>query len=243
MKRINWKLIFKIIITIATAILGMLNSQEKLPYNENWRASREDHWTGRIERWNVRLRLVTNVLLLLAAIVAILSCSRILWKAVLQQSRFKNRPEIMQSQPATVGFAFGWWIKGLLLLQRGRIGQQNGSGTIGFMETICWKKVSFLDLLQIFHTYFLVSSGWMLIFAHKIVSYNTFYSILIGCWVMRFFIFTTRFWIGTPRHCWLWMAIILRFGTILCGCIAASGLGCRYMPVWLMWCFAAFLWK
>ncbi|MFR5271220.1 MAG: smalltalk protein [Hoylesella buccalis] len=35
MKRINWKLIFKIIITIATAILGMLNSQDKLPYNEN----------------------------------------------------------------------------------------------------------------------------------------------------------------------------------------------------------------
>ena len=92
MKRINWKLIFKIIITIATAILGMLNSQDKLPYNENWRASREDRWTGRIEQWNVRLRLVTNVLLLLAAIVAILSCSRILWRAVLQQSRFKNQP-------------------------------------------------------------------------------------------------------------------------------------------------------
>ena len=126
MKRINWKLIFKIIITIATAILGMLNSQDKLPYNENWRASREDHWTGRIEQWNVRLRLVTNVLLLLAAIVAILSCSRILWRAVLQQSRFKNRPEIMQSQPATVGFAFGWCIKGLLLLQRGRIGALHG---------------------------------------------------------------------------------------------------------------------
>lgn len=35
MKRINWKLIFKIIITIATGILGMLNSQDKLPYNEN----------------------------------------------------------------------------------------------------------------------------------------------------------------------------------------------------------------
>ncbi|WP_245543450.1 smalltalk protein [Hoylesella buccalis] len=35
MKRINWKLIFKIIITIATAILGMLNSQDKLTYNEN----------------------------------------------------------------------------------------------------------------------------------------------------------------------------------------------------------------
>ncbi|WP_231385796.1 MULTISPECIES: DUF6486 family protein [Prevotellaceae] len=37
MKRINWKLIFKLIITIATAtaILGMLNSQDKLPYNEN----------------------------------------------------------------------------------------------------------------------------------------------------------------------------------------------------------------
>ena len=119
MKRINWKLIFKLIITIATAILGMLNSQEKLPYNENWRASREDHWTGRIEQWNVRLRLVTNVLLLLAAIVAILSCSRILWRVVLQQSKFKHRPEIMQSQPATVGFAFGWCINDLLVLQRG----------------------------------------------------------------------------------------------------------------------------
>ncbi|UEA62441.1 smalltalk protein [Hoylesella buccalis] len=35
MKRINWKLIFKLIITIATAILGMLTSQDKLPYNEN----------------------------------------------------------------------------------------------------------------------------------------------------------------------------------------------------------------
>ncbi len=35
MKRINWKLIFKLIITIATAILGMLNSQDKQPYNEN----------------------------------------------------------------------------------------------------------------------------------------------------------------------------------------------------------------
>lgn len=35
MKRINWKLLFKIIITVATAVLGMLNSQDKLPYNEN----------------------------------------------------------------------------------------------------------------------------------------------------------------------------------------------------------------
>lgn len=206
MKRINWKLIFKIIITIATAILGMLNSQDKLTYNENWRASREDHWTGRIEQWNVRLRLVTNVLLLLAAIVAILSCSRILWRTVLQQSRFKNRPEIMQSQPATVGFAFGWCIKGLLLLQRGKSDHRMGVTQSVWWKLIVGKKVSFLDLLQIFHTFFLVSYGWMLIFAHKIVSYNTFHSILIGWWVMRFFIFTTRFWIGTPRHCWLWMA-------------------------------------
>lgn len=140
MKRINWKLIFKIIITIATAILGMLNSQDKLTYNENWRASREDRWTGRIEQWNVRLRLVTNVLLLLAAIVAILSCSRILWRAVLQQSRFKISPEIMQSQPATVGFAFDWCIKGLLLYREGESGHCMGSGTIGLVKTNFWKK-------------------------------------------------------------------------------------------------------
>lgn len=133
MKRINWKLIFKIIITIATAILGMLNSQDKLPYNENWRASREDRWTGRIEQWNVRLRLVTNVLLLLAAIVAILSCSRILWRAVLQQSKFKISPEIMQSQPATVGFAFGWCIIDLLLLQRGESGHK-----MGVAQSVWW---------------------------------------------------------------------------------------------------------
>ena len=79
MKRINWKLLFKIIITVATAVLGMLNSQDKPSCGESRRASREEvSWTGRVERWNVRLRLVTNVLLLLAAIVAILSCSRIL---------------------------------------------------------------------------------------------------------------------------------------------------------------------
>lgn len=141
MKRINWKLIFKIIITIATAILGMLNSQDKLPYNENWRASREDRWTGRIEQWNVRLRLVTNVLLLLAAIVAILSCSRILWRVVLQQSRFKNRPEIMQSQPATVGFAFGWCIKDLLLLQRGWIGALHGEWHNRFGENYLLRRI------------------------------------------------------------------------------------------------------
>lgn len=206
MKRINWKLIFKIIITIATAILGMLNSQDKLTYNENWRASREDRWTGRIEQWNVRLRLVTNVLLLLAAIVAILSCSRILWRAVLQQSRFKNQPW-NNAKPTRHGWLCLWLMhQRFVAFTERQIWPQNGSDTIGLVKTNCWKKVSFLDLLQIFHTFFLVSYGWMLIFAHKIVSYNTFYRILIGWWVMRFFIFTTRFWIGTPRHCWLWMA-------------------------------------
>lgn len=81
MKNTNWKLIIKLIITIATAVLGILSQQDHDVTDERWRANESvSPLAKQLAVWNVYLRFCINILLLAAAIVAILSCSRILWK-------------------------------------------------------------------------------------------------------------------------------------------------------------------
>ena len=79
MKSTNWKLIIKLIITIATAVLGILSQQDHDVTDERWRAHESvSPLAKQLAVWNVYLRFCINILLLAAAIVAILSCSRIL---------------------------------------------------------------------------------------------------------------------------------------------------------------------
>lgn len=105
--------------------------------------------------------------------------------------------------------------------------------TTGVRKTMGWKLCLFGFIAYISEIFFglVLMNAYICTWIGKL-RYNLLHT--FGKWLMEYFIFTTHFWIGTARRCWLWTDGIPSFGTVSCGCTVTNGLGCRYMSVWLM---------